>query len=41
MTQLPSAAWKEVAVHFAGLFPSGDYIMVVADMNLAAFQKYK
>ena len=31
MTPLPSAPWKEVAVDFAGPFPSGDYIMVVTD----------
>ena len=31
MTTLPSAPWKEVAVDFAGPFPSGDYIMVVVD----------
>ena len=31
MTPLPSAHWKEVAVDFAGPFPSGDYIMVVTD----------
>jgi len=31
MTPLPSAPWKEVAIDFAGPFPSGDYIMVVTD----------
>ena len=31
MAPLPSAPWKEVAEDFAGLFPSGDYIMVVVD----------
>ena len=31
MTTLSSAPWKEVAVDFAGPFPSGDYIMVVVD----------
>ena len=31
MTPLPSAPWKDVAVDFAGPFPSGDYIMVVTD----------
>ena len=31
MTPLPSAPWKELAVDFAGSFPSGDYIMVVTD----------
>ena len=31
MTKLHSAPWKEVAVDFAGPFPSGDYIMVVVD----------
>jgi len=31
MTPLPSASGKEVAVDFAGLFPPGDYIMVVTD----------
>ena len=31
MTPLPSAPRKEVAVDFAGPFPSGDYIMVVTD----------
>ena len=31
MTSLPSGPWKEVAVDFAGPFPSGDYIMVVTD----------
>ena len=31
MTKLRSAHWKEVAVDFAGPFPSGDYIMVVID----------
>lgn len=31
MTPLPCAPWKEVAVDFAGPFPSGDYIMVVTD----------
>ena len=31
MTPLPSAPWKEVAVDFAGPFPSGHYIMVVTD----------
>ena len=29
MTPLPSASWKEVAIDFAGHFPTGDYIMVV------------
>ena len=29
MTPLPSAPWKEVAIDFAGPFPTGDYIMVV------------
>ena len=31
MTPLPSAPWKEVAVDFAGPFPTGEYIMVVTD----------
>ena len=31
MTPLLSAPWKEVAVDFAGPFPSSDYIMVVTD----------
>ena len=31
MTPLPSASWKEVAIDFAGPFPTGDYIMVVID----------
>ena len=31
MTPLPSAPWKEVAVNFAGPFPSGDFTMVVTD----------
>lgn len=31
MTELPSGPWKEVAVDFAGPFPSGDYLMVVID----------
>ena len=31
MTPLPSAPWKEVAVDFAGTFPTGEYIMVVTD----------
>ena len=31
MITLPSAPWKEVAVDFAGPFPSGDYIVVVVD----------
>lgn len=31
MTSLPSGPWREVAVDFAGPFPSGDYIMVVTD----------
>ena len=29
MTPLPIAPWKEVAVDFAGLFPSSDYTMAV------------
>ena len=31
MTPLLSAPWKEVAVDFAGPFPTGEYIMVVTD----------
>ena len=31
ITPLPTAPWSEVAVDFAGQFPSGDYIMVVTD----------
>ena len=31
MITLPSAPWKEIAVDFAGPFPSGDYIVVVVD----------
>jgi len=31
MIKLPSAPWREVAIDFAGPFPSGDYIMVVID----------
>ena len=31
MTKLPGAPWKEVAIDFAGPFPSGDYITVVID----------
>ena len=31
MTPLPSPPWKEVAVDFAGPFPTGEYIMVVTD----------
>jgi len=31
MTKLPNEPWKEVAIDFAGPFPSGDYIMVVID----------
>lgn len=31
MTPLPSAPWKEVAIDFAGPFPSGDYTMVLTD----------
>ena len=31
MITLPTAPWKEVAVDFAGLFPSRDYIVVVVD----------
>ena len=31
MITLPTAPWKEVAVDFAGPFPSRDYIVVVVD----------
>lgn len=31
MTELPSGPWKEVAVDFAGPFPSGDYLMIAID----------
>ena len=31
MIPIPCAPWKEVAVDFAGPFPSGNYIMVVTD----------
>jgi len=31
MTPLPSSPWSEVAVDFAGPFPSGDYALVVID----------
>ena len=31
MTPLPPGPWTEVAVDFAGPFPSGDYLMVVVD----------
>ncbi len=31
MTHLPSAPWKEVATDFLGLFPTGEYLLVVID----------
>jgi transposase InsO family protein len=31
MTSLPSGPWKEVAVDFAGPFPTGEYLLVVVD----------
>ena len=31
VTKIPSAPWQEVAIDFAGPFPSGDYITVVID----------
>ena len=31
MTPLPDGPWKEVAIDFAGPYPSGEYLMVVID----------
>jgi hypothetical protein len=41
ITQLPSAPWKEVAMDFLGLFPTGEYLLVVIDAFLIGSLKFR